>query len=67
MEDVSFCCLVDTGAQVSLISETVWNAIKSKHKDLHLRDIGKSVLGIGNKRVDILGVVDLKLNMLGIF
>ena len=58
------CCLVDTGAKVSIISEQVWARIKGNNEELELDNAGKTLVGIGNEKVPILGIANLKLSML---
>ena len=64
--NVSFCGLLDTGAQVSLITQSVWSKLSENDGELKMEP-GEDVLhGIGNNKEEILGIVKLKLHMLGI-
>ena len=64
--NTKFCALIDTGAQVNLISEEVWSEIRKENLDIQLDYDQAKLTGIGNKRVPMLGIVDLKLSILGI-
>ena len=68
--NISFCTLVDTGAQVSLITEEVWKKLKLDDPSLVLETTSEScfekLVGVGNQRVNILGIINLKLRMLEI-
>ena len=60
-----FCCIVDTGAQVSVISEDTWNRLKLVDDSLELRQCSDGVLqGIGGNSTGIVGIADLQLSLL---
>ena len=65
--NVNFCGLIDTGAQASLITESVWNKCKANNPTLVLEQPFNEVLeGIGEFNTGILGIVNLKVNLLEI-
>ena len=66
IEGYNFCSLIDTGAEVSLISEELWVKIKSENRELILKDEGGNLVGVGNQKVNVLGVVELNLKMLDV-
>uniref|UniRef100_A0A6A7FN12 RNA-directed DNA polymerase n=1 Tax=Hirondellea gigas TaxID=1518452 RepID=A0A6A7FN12_9CRUS len=59
-----FCCLLDSGAQVSLISETAWNIIKSNNKEIEMVKCNSRLSGVGNFQTKVLGLVKLKLKLI---
>ena len=61
---VSFCALVDTGAQVSAISEALWERIKDKTSATLEEPENLLIYGVGKKEATILGIVRLKLKLL---
>ena len=64
--DSKFCALLDTGAQVSLITEEVWNHLKEINKDLKFDIVDETLVGVGNQTNKIIGVTELKLKILNI-
>ena len=66
VDNVKFCSLFDTGAQVSLISEELWKRLKSNNDDLHLIDDETKLIGVGNQKINIIGIVNLKFRILDI-
>ena len=63
--DVKFCALIDTGAEISIISEKVWLEIKKRNKHLELEKCEKELLrGIGGELTEVVGIVKLKLEIL---
>ena len=63
---VYFCMLMDTGAQVSVISEDVWKKINKGKYILDKKTEGKNLLGIGNHKEQIIGIVELKITMMDV-
>ena len=65
--DITFCSLIDTGAQVSIITEDIWDQIKSQNieMDFDFKEVNHELTGIGNQKVPAIGIVKLKLDMLG--
>ena len=62
----TFCIVMDTGAEVSAISEELWNKIKD-NDDLTLEQTDKKFLaGIGNTRTKILGITKFSPRVLNI-
>lgn len=59
-----FCCLIDTGAQVSLMSEFVWNSLKNDNIKLEMWQCTNSLKGVGKSETDVIGCVNLKLKLL---
>lgn len=61
----TFCAIIDTGVQVSLVTEYVSKLLKSKDDNLVLHDAGSKVLtGIDNSETALLGLVEVKLMLL---
>ena len=62
----TFCALVDTGAQVSLLRESEWKRVKRKCPELELLNQTGSVLhGIDRGKTSVVGVVELQIYMRG--
>ena len=56
-----FCALLDTGAQISLISSKVFHLIKGRNPNLQLIDVtNQTIGGINNSETSIIGVINLK-------
>lgn len=67
VDGVEFCAILDTGAQVSLIAEDVWNKIKCRDGSLQLEDSGtRSLCGLSGSKTKVKGVVNLKITIKGI-
>ena len=62
--DAKFCAMLDTGAQVSLITEEVWNHLKENDDSLKFEELDQTLVGIGNQQNKIVGITELKLNIL---
>jgi hypothetical protein len=63
----NYCALVDTGAQVSLISENAWDMLKVDQGHLVLEDASGNILtGIDQGVTEVLGIVRLDLKILGV-
>jgi len=63
---VMLCALVDTGAQISLLSMSALKLLSSKNVHLNFRALdGKAVNGISGTETKLLGVVDLQPSLLG--
>ena len=60
---IEFCALIDTGAQVSLITENVLEKLKERDPYLTVEPCSDSLGGIGNNRESIIGIVKLKLSL----
>ena len=56
----NLCSLIDSGAQVCLISNDTWNKIKKGDEIVHDAE-GTSILGLGNRSSNIVGWVNMKL------
>ena len=63
---IGFCALIDTGAQVSAISEALWNRIKDKTSATLETAENSLIRGIGKKDTTIIGIVQLKLKLLDV-
>ena len=63
--DIEFCCLIDTGAEVSLLSEDVWLKIKEISGITSKLDTGV-VTGIGDQKVKLKGIIEVEFKFLGI-
>ena len=62
-----FCAIVDTGAQVSVISEQMYNCLLDGNDDLVLeKSNGCKLKGLGNIEVPVLGVVKLRVKILDV-
>lgn len=60
---VKFCALVDTGAQVSLLREGVFEQLKQQCGGLNRSDLsGKFIAGIDGSKTEALGYVILSIN-----
>ena len=55
-----FCCLLDTGAQVSLVNVGVLNQFSLA--DIVIHDCDNSLVGLGNDETKVGGYANLKLN-----
>ena len=66
VEGVKFCTIIDTGSQISAISESTWNAIKENSNAIMETDDIEYLEGIGKSRTEVLGVVHLNLQTMGI-
>jgi transposase InsO family protein len=63
--NIKFCALVDTGAQVSLISDRICRLLREEDSSLVVHDIvDRSVSGINNSKTSVLGILNLKPRML---
>ena len=61
IEDFKCCALIDTGAQVSLLSSAVWNNLSDDYKQpCHYSDIHTSIRGIGSELINTEGYAYLK-------
>ena len=61
-----FCALVDTGAQVSLISKSRWERIKFRSPELqHVEQTDNVLHGINRAKTSIVGVVELQVCIMG--
>ena len=63
---VVFCGLVDTGAQGSVLTERVWSKMKEQDNTLELEPTDAVLKGLGNAKKHVIGIVKLKLNMVGV-
>ena len=64
--DINFCALADTGAQVSLITEDVWNKIKNSGQTYDFEEGEEVLTGIGDQKVFTIGRVHLRLKILNV-
>ena len=55
--------MLDTGAQVSLITEEVWKHLKENDDSLKFDERDQTLAGIGNQKNKIVGITELKLNI----
>jgi hypothetical protein len=58
------CCLVDLGAQISLITESRWRDLKNEDNRLRLCNSNNKILGVANSQANILGYAQIKLNIM---
>jgi len=66
VDDLNFCAIVDTGAEVSLVDENMFNLLKRRDDSIVLKDPdGKIVRGIDRAPTALLGTTELKLGILG--
>ena len=61
-----FCCLVDTGAEVSVLSESVWKSGLERDPELMLQECQNKLSGFRKQKTNILGFVNLKLKLFSI-
>jgi hypothetical protein len=61
----TFCAIIDTGAQVSLVSEDTFKLLKRKDKSLILHEAGEVLTGIDRAETPILGIIEMRLALLG--
>lgn len=57
-------CLVDLGAQISLITESRWRDLKNEDNRLRLCNSNNKILGVANSQANILGYAQIKLNIM---
>ncbi|XP_047740946.1 uncharacterized protein LOC125179330 [Hyalella azteca] len=63
----AFCCIIDTGSQVSVISKDLWERIYKANTNLVFEEgQEKSLGGIGSNLTEILGIVKLKPKLMEI-
>ena len=65
IEDQQYCCLYDTGAQVSLMSERVYGELVERGSEAQLEGCRSILVGVGRNREEILGVVRVTLVLNG--
>ena len=58
-----FCCVLDTGAQVSLVSERVLHEMKKAGKNVEIQNSPGELVSVNKTRSVVLGYVDLKLDL----
>ena len=64
---VTFCSIVDTGAEISLISDTLSKRLIEDDPSLEILPVGKEVIGgIGNSKVPIIGIIELRIEMMNV-
>lgn len=63
--DKEYCAILDTGAQVSLMSEDVYNQLMDEGVRIRLKESDKILYGIGNRPTDIIGVGYIKFVFFG--
>ena len=56
----NLCSLIDSGAQVCLVSNDTWNKVKKGDEIVHDAE-GTSILGLGNRSSNVVGWVNMKL------
>ena len=59
-----FCALLDTGAQVSLITENVFKQLKQENPELPFDELDETLVGVGNQKNKVIGITELKLKIL---
>ena len=60
-----YCCLLDTGAQVSLVSERVIRELNQSNEKIEIKGSNNTLVGIGEDRQKVNGHVHLQLNVKG--
>ena len=61
-----FCCLVDTGAQISLIRQSTYNIIAERAPGIRMEQCSLNINAIDRTKVSVLGVVKLPLSISGV-
>ena len=56
-----FCCLLDTGAQVSIVSETVIDKIRENGLQIEIYDNSCKLIGVAKDKQGIVGYVNLEV------
>jgi len=65
-EESKFCALLDTGAQVSLMTMDVFEELKANNKDLVMKPSeNKTIKGIGGIKEQVLGCVEIGFSIKG--
>ena len=65
--NTSFCAVLDTGAQVSVISNNLWEKLENDNFSLIKEECtGQYIAGIGSKRIEVIGIAHLKPRLLDI-
>ena len=64
--NTKFCALLDTGAQVSIITEETWNKLKEQDDSLKLIPLDETLIGMGNQKNQILGFTEIKVKIMDI-
>ena len=64
-KDESFCCLLDTGAQVSLIRESSWNRIQQLDNNTEIFECSDGITGLGDNKVKLIGCTKLQFSLSG--
>ena len=59
----SLCCLIDTGAQVSILSETAFRTCAAINRKLSLLDCTSRLRGLKNERTTIVGYCNVDLSL----
>ena len=60
-ENMSFCALIDTGAQISLVSEEAWKKLKDNNELVEVKN--NKISGIGKQNVNVVGLTRLKVKL----
>lgn len=64
---MSFCAIIDTGAQISLLSENIWKKLCDQNSEFVLESgDGSKLTGMSNAEIYIIGVAKLKTKILDI-
>ena len=65
--DVSFCAIIDTGAEVCLLNESLASIFKAKNPLIQTESARKEVIGgIGNVKIPVSTIIHLKLELAGV-
>ena len=61
MDDVSYCVLLDTGAQISLLSASIWNSFSTEYKEsCQFSNLETTIKGIGSNFIDTKGIAHIR-------
>ena len=63
-DHTKICCLIDTGAEVSILSKSAFETCKEFNCDLELLNCTSKLCGLRKEKTSALGYVNLNLNML---
>ena len=62
----SACCIFDTGAQISLVSESVIKKLEENGETLTIEKTSSRLVGLNQERQDVKGYVNLEVSIKGV-
>ena len=66
VNNCNYCCILDTGAQVSLVAKSVVDSLLKDDLQVELKDSQDILVGLGNHQSKIIGIVMLKMKILSV-